>query len=154
MLKQVTMINSSRHNLSTALCESIRYQAKSEKKCPTRPDTQGAPRGGCSLHPKSSIGILILSAEGAGLLFLFLGPSTDTFSLTYTLPAAYILFPCPPKSKLYLPRGSLKCTTQGCSGVILERLVDWDTCFSGVPATSPSDASSSSELPVSEGEAF
>ncbi len=45
-------VNSSHYSLSTALCESIRYQAKSEQnvwtKCLTRPDTQGAPRGGCS----------------------------------------------------------------------------------------------------------
>ncbi len=39
------------HCLRTALCESIRYQAKAWTKCPTRPDTQGAPRGGYSLHP-------------------------------------------------------------------------------------------------------
>ncbi len=44
-------VNSSRYSLRTALCESIRYQAKSEQKSPTRPDTQGVPRGGCSLHP-------------------------------------------------------------------------------------------------------
>ncbi len=37
------------HCLRTALCESIRYQAWT--KCPTRPDTQGAPRGGCSHGP-------------------------------------------------------------------------------------------------------
>ncbi len=46
-------VNSSRYSLSTTLCESIRYQAKSEQNVPTRPDTQGAPRGGCSLHPLS-----------------------------------------------------------------------------------------------------
>ncbi len=44
-------VNSSRSSLRTALCESIRYQAKSEQKSQTRPDTQGVPRGGCSLHP-------------------------------------------------------------------------------------------------------
>ena len=36
-------------SLRTALCESIRYR---RTKSPTRPDTQGAPRGGCSHAPR------------------------------------------------------------------------------------------------------
>ncbi len=54
-------VNSNRYILSTALCESIRYQAKSEQKWP---DTQGAPRGGCSLHPEVDTEVTIEEEYG------------------------------------------------------------------------------------------
>ncbi len=41
-------VNSSRYSLSTAPCESNSLSGQVWTKCPTRPDTQGAPRGGCS----------------------------------------------------------------------------------------------------------
>ncbi len=40
-----------RYSLSTALCESNSLSGQVRTKCPTRPDTQGAPRGGCSHAP-------------------------------------------------------------------------------------------------------
>ena len=39
-------VNLRHYSLRTALCESIRYQVWT--KCPTKPDTQGAPQGGCT----------------------------------------------------------------------------------------------------------
>ncbi len=44
-------INSSRYRLRTALCESNSLSSQVWTKCPTRPDTRGAPRGGCSHAP-------------------------------------------------------------------------------------------------------
>ncbi len=41
-------VNSSHYSLSTALCESNSLSGQVWTKCQTRPDTQGAPRRGCS----------------------------------------------------------------------------------------------------------
>ncbi len=59
-------VNSSRYSLSTALCESIRYQAKSEQNVTVRQDLipmQGAPRGGCSLHEFCNFCFLVFFTE-------------------------------------------------------------------------------------------
>ncbi len=42
-------VNSSRYSLRTAMCESIRYQAKAEEN--VRQDLIPTPRGGCSHAP-------------------------------------------------------------------------------------------------------
>ncbi len=49
-------VNTSRYSLSTALYESNSLSGQVGTKCPTRPDTQGAPRGGCSHAPQDSAG--------------------------------------------------------------------------------------------------
>ncbi len=52
-------VNSSRYSLSTALCESIRYQAKSEQNVrQKRPDAQGGHVEAALMHPRVIIGKL------------------------------------------------------------------------------------------------
>ncbi len=45
-------VNSSRYSLRNALCESNSLSGQVWTKCPTTPDTQGAPLGGCSHAPR------------------------------------------------------------------------------------------------------
>ncbi len=57
-------VSSSRYSLRTALCESNSLSGQVWTKCPTRPDTQGAPQGGCSLAPRNSHGMPLTNTAG------------------------------------------------------------------------------------------
>ncbi len=66
--KTMSWLYSLRTALRTALCESIRYQAKSEQNA--RHDLipgQGAPRGGCSLHPDVVLNVLFVKRYNIGV---------------------------------------------------------------------------------------